>query len=86
MGSLSRSDRKKLMRDVRGDAPQITRQCCFMHDIERRCQNMAEYELIDSNEQRPDMATIDACADHVGALLGSNPPTKPAGPWIVRLI
>jgi len=50
------------------------------------CQADAEYEIFDENERRPDCGYTDACAKHVGELLGSVPPTQPVGPWRVFCI
>ena len=47
------------------------------------CDREADYEIVDTNEPRSPEAFTQACVDHVGALLGSLPPTKPTGPWSV---
>ena len=58
-----------------------TRECLFVG-----CSKIAEFEIYDSNERRPDCGATDACEEHVGALLGSLPPTQPIGPWTVITI
>jgi hypothetical protein len=50
------------------------------------CGKNAAFEIYDNNERRPDCSFTDACEEHVGALLGSLPPTEPKGPWTVVAI
>ena len=57
------------------------RKCCQVG-----CGKDAVFSIFDSNEQRPDIGGTDACYDHVGALLGSTPPTEPTGPWTIYVI
>ena len=54
------------------------RECLFIG-----CNKIAEFEIYDSNERRPDTGPTDACIAHVGELLGSVPPVEPVGPWMV---
>ncbi len=57
------------------------RKCCYIG-----CKKNAEFEIYDENERRPDCGVTDACEDHIGALLGSLPPTEPKGPWCITVI
>lgn len=52
--------------------------CCF-----DGCGQPAEFQVIDENEPRYDIAETHACAVHLGALIGSVEPTAPVGPWRV---
>jgi hypothetical protein len=49
------------------------------------CKEMAEFEIFDKNDPRPDAYTH-SCHAHVGELIGSLPPTNLTGPWEVFLI
>lgn len=59
----------------------VSRICCFLN-----CGQPSEFEIWDEGEQDPHMGGTDACEAHVGALIGSVPPTEPNGPWTVRCI
>ena len=48
------------------------------------CGLPAVFEIIDSNEHRPDHCGTLTCENHLGHLVGSVPPTLPDGPWTVR--
>jgi len=56
----------------------LNRPCCFP-----TCPDKAEFEIQDQGECRCDIAATDACEKHVGALIGSVPPTKPIGPLLI---
>jgi len=55
--------------------------CCA-----KGCEKYAEFEILDTNEKRPELGNTYACEDHVGALLGSVHPTTATGPWTVFFI
>lgn len=48
------------------------------------CTDRAVFQIFDFNERRPDVTGTLSCEQHVGFLLGSVPPVKPEGPWLVH--
>jgi hypothetical protein len=59
----------------------MERKCC-----NAACDEEAEFEVVDSNERRPEMSSTDACSLHVGEMCSSHHPSTPTGPWIVHRI
>ena len=57
---------------------QTETQCSYM-----KCEERAEFRIIDSQEIRPDVCETFACDKHLGSMMSSVQPTEPIGPWHV---
>lgn len=56
--------------------------CCHVGEA----RHPADWEITDEGEKRPDLGIIHSCHKHLAEMIGSIPPTTPAGPWTVRTL